>query len=200
MSIVLRGLIARICLAYLDDVVLYSRRLPQHLGDLRAVSERLRVAALKLNPSKCQLFREDVLDLGHVINKSGIAPDPAKLRILATWPISETVRAVQLFLGFVNCYGDFIPDTTRLTAPLYAFAAGRKGTEKVALGAAELAVVNSLKQALCTGPQLAHPDLNKQFIVQTDASKIAVGTVILQNNDNGVERPIFFFWKMLALP
>ena len=69
--------------------------------------------------------------MGHVINKYGIAPDPAKLRVLAIWPIPETVRAVQSFRGFVNWYGDFIPDTTRLTAPLYALAAGRKGTEKL---------------------------------------------------------------------
>ena len=53
MSIVLRGLIALICLAYLDDVIVYSRRLPQHLDDLRAVFERLRVAGLKLKPSSC---------------------------------------------------------------------------------------------------------------------------------------------------
>ena len=51
MSIVLRGLIARICLAYLDDVIVYSRRLSQHLDDLRAVFERLLVAGLKLKPS-----------------------------------------------------------------------------------------------------------------------------------------------------
>ena len=84
MSIVLRGLIARICLAYLDDVIVYSRRVSQHLDDLRAVFERLRVAGLKLNFLKCQLFRDEVLYLSHVINKSGIASDPAKLRVLAT--------------------------------------------------------------------------------------------------------------------
>ena len=53
MSIVLRGLIVRICLAYLDDVIVYSRRRPQHLDDFRAVFDRLRVAGLKLKPSKC---------------------------------------------------------------------------------------------------------------------------------------------------
>ena len=102
MSIVLRGLIARICLAYLADVILYSRRLPQHLDDLRVMFERLRVAGLKLKTSKCQHFRDEVLYLGHVINKSGISPNPAKLRVLATWPIPETVRALQLLFGVVN--------------------------------------------------------------------------------------------------
>ena len=172
----------------------------QHLDDLCAVFERLRVAGLKLKHSKCQLFRDEVLYLGHVIINFGIAPDPSKLREIATWPIPETVRAVQSFLGFANWYYDFIPDTTRLTALLYAFAPGRKGTEQVALGTEELAVFNSLKRALYADPQLPHPDLNKQFIVQTDASKIPVGAVLLQTNDDGVERPISFCSKMLALP
>ena len=89
MSIVLRGLIARICLAYFDDVIVFSRRLHQHLDDLRAVFQRVLAAGLKLKPSKCQLFRDEVLYLGHVINATGIAPDPAKLRVLATWPVPE---------------------------------------------------------------------------------------------------------------
>ena len=200
MSIVLRGLIALICLAYLDNVIVYSRRLPQHIDDLRAMFERLRVSGLKSKPSKCQLYRNEVLYLGHVINKSGIAPDPSIIRVRATWPIPETVRAVQSFLGFVNWYGDFILDTTRLTAPLYALAAGCKGTEKIALGTEELAVCNSLKQAICAGPQLAHPDLTKQVIVQTDASKSAVGAELLQKSDDGVERPISFFSNTLTSP
>ena len=49
-------------------------------------------------------------------------------------------------------------------------------------------------------PQLAHPDLNKQFVFQTDASKIAIGAVLFQNNDKEVMRPIFFFSKKLSKP
>ena len=200
MSIVLRGLISRICLAYLDDVIVFSRRLDLHLGDLRAVFTRIREAGLKLKPSKCQLFRDEVLYLGHVINSSGVSPDPAKLRVLSTWPVPEDVRGIQSFLGFVNFYGDFIHDATSLTAPLYALTAGRKGTDKVVLGVEELAAFNKLKQALIVGPQLAHPDLNKQFIVHTDASKIAIGAVLFQRSDDDVERPISFFSKKLSSP
>ena len=61
MSIVLRRLMMRICLAYHDAVIVYSRHLFQHLRDLRAVFERLRVVGLKLKPSKCQLSRDEVL-------------------------------------------------------------------------------------------------------------------------------------------
>ena len=98
----------------------------------------------------------------------------------------------------MNFYGDYIANSTRLTAPLYALTVGRKGTEKVDIDAEELVAFNSLKQALVAHPQLAHPDLLKQFIVHTDASKIAIGAVLLQRSEEGVERPISFSKKLSA--
>ena len=186
-SIVLRNLISRICPAYLDDVIVFSRRLTPHLDDLRAVFTRILGAGLKLKPSKCQRFRNEVLYLGHIINTSGVAPDPDKLRVFSTWPVPATVCDVQSFLGFVNFYGDYIAGSTRLTAPIYALTAGRKSTEKVVLDAEELIAFNSLKQALVAGHRLAYPDLSKQFIVHTDASNIAIGAVLLQRSDESVK-------------
>ena len=183
----------RTCLAYLDDVIVYSRHHSQHLHNLRAVFERLRVADIKFKPSKCQLFRDEVLYLRQVVNAADVSLNPAKLRVLSTWPVPETVRDVQSFLGFINFYGEFIPNSTHLTEPLYNLTVGKKGTDKVSLNVDELAVFQSLKRALCSGPQLAHPDLSKQFVVNTDASKFAVGAVLLQRSDDGIERFIFFF-------
>ena len=75
---------------------------------MRAVLDRIRYAGIKLKFEKCKLFCEQVLYLGHVILPSGVSPDPAKLRVLADWPILTTVRKLQSFLGFVNFYSDFI--------------------------------------------------------------------------------------------
>ena len=109
MPIMLRGLVSRLCLAYLADVIVFSRRLPQHLDGLRAVFTRILGAGLKLKPSKCHLFRDEVLYLGHIINASGVSPDPAKLRVLSTWPVPATVRDIQSFLGFVNSTATISP-------------------------------------------------------------------------------------------
>ena len=97
-SILLRGLISRICLAYLDYVIVFSRCFTQHLDDLSAVFTRILGANLKLKSLKCQLFRDEVLYLGHIINASGVSPDPVKLRVLFTWPVPATVRDVLSFL------------------------------------------------------------------------------------------------------
>ena len=103
------------------------------------------------------------------------------------------MRDVQSFLGFINFYGEFIPNSTHLTARLYNLTIGKKNIDKGSLNADELAVFQSLKRGLCSGPQLAHPDLSKQFVVHTDASKLAVNAVLRQRSDNAIERPISFF-------
>ena len=67
-----QGLIGRICLAYLDDVIVFSKRLNEHVNDVRAVLDRIRDATLKLKPAKCKLFCKQVLYLSHVISYSGV--------------------------------------------------------------------------------------------------------------------------------
>ena len=184
MSFVLRKLIGRVCLAYLDDVMVFSKRLSDHINDLREVFIRIRNAHLKIKPSKRAFYRDEVLYLGHVITDAGVSPDPSKLRMLASWPVPEIVRDVQSFLGFVNVYGDFINNATLLTSPLYKLAVGHKNADSVHFNLQHRALFDELKKRLCAGPRLAHPDLNKPFILYTDASKFAVGAVLLQQDDH----------------
>ena len=131
MMSVLQGLIGRICLAYLDDVIVFSKRCDKHVNDLRAGLDRIRDAGLNLKPAKCKLFCEQVLYLQHVISTAGVSPNPAKLRLLADWPLPTTVRELQSIFGFVNFYSDFIDEQTALTSSLYDLTAARKATELV---------------------------------------------------------------------
>ena len=60
------------CIIYHDDIIVFSKTLEEHLLRLRAVFEKLKQAGLKLKPSKCELFRQELIYLGHVVSKSGI--------------------------------------------------------------------------------------------------------------------------------
>ena len=68
-------------LVYLDDITVFSRTFTEHLGHLRAVFDRLQDAGLKLKPSKCSFFREEMEFLGHKVTKEGISPLPTKLTL-----------------------------------------------------------------------------------------------------------------------
>ena len=127
-----------------------------------------------------------------------MSPDPAKLRVLADWPIPITVRELQSVIGVVNFYSDFIDEQTALTFSLYNLTAARKGTELVHFTRKEIERFAELKRRLCAAPRLAHPNFEAPFTLYTDASKIAVGAVLLQRDTAGVERPISFFSKKLS--
>ena len=198
MMSVLQGLIGRICLAYLDDVIVFSKRRSKHVNDMRAVLDRIRDAGLKLKPTKCKLYCEQVLYLGHVISAAGVSPDPAKLHVLADLPLPTTLRELQSFLGFVNFYSDFIDEQTALTSSLYDHTSARNGTEPVHFSAEDIERFAELKRRLCAAPRLAHPNLESPFTLYTDASKIAVGKVLLQRDAAKVEREISFFSKKLS--
>ena len=167
-------------------MIVFSKKRSEHAANLRAVFDRIRSAGLKLKPSKCSLFADQVLYLGHVISAAYVSPDPAKLRVLADWPTPKTVCEMQSFIGFVNFYGDYISDATELTAPLYDLTDARKGDESIKPTAKRLESFEEIKRRLCAAHRLAHPDLEQPFILYTDASKIAISVVLLQRDNSGV--------------
>ena len=110
------------------------------------------------------------------------------------------MRDVQSFLSFINLYGKVILDSTHLTAPYYGLTVGKKGTDKVTENANKLTVFQSIKRALFSGPQVMDPDLSKQSVVHTHASKFVVSVVLLQRSYDRIERPISVFSKKHLSP
>ena len=92
MDLVLAGLSLEICLVYLDDIIVFSSEVSEHLRRMKAIFERLMSARLKLKPSKCKLFQRSFL--GHVIFGAGIATDPAKVESVVIWPVHSCLRDV----------------------------------------------------------------------------------------------------------
>lgn len=92
MECVLRNLTYKICLIYLDDILVYSKTFQDHLGHLRQVFDRLRHANLKLKPSKCKFACPKVKYLGHVVSPEGIAPDDDKISAVRDFPRPHNVK------------------------------------------------------------------------------------------------------------
>jgi hypothetical protein len=91
-DIVLAGLNHGMCLVYLDDIVVYSKTVVEHIGRLRSMFGRLREARLKLKPSKCNLLRREVGFLGQVVSGDGLATDRSKVNAVADWPVPVSVK------------------------------------------------------------------------------------------------------------
>ena len=110
MNFVLRDVLGKKALVYLDDIIIYSKTWEDHLRDLREVFALLKKANFKLKLKKCQFFRQEVNYLGHSITQDGIAPHPQKIQKIKDYPIPTTADEVRSFLGLAGYYRRFIPD------------------------------------------------------------------------------------------
>lgn len=120
MDTVLSGLAWDICLAYLDDIIIFARTWQEHLHRLRLVLQQLREAKLTLHPGKCTLAAHQVAFLGHQVSQEGLRPDPALVQTLQHLapPVNQT--EVRQFLGLASYYRRFVPGFAKIAALLNA--------------------------------------------------------------------------------
>ena len=199
MDKVLSGLTWKQCLVYIDDILIFSKTFEQHLKDVDDVLSRIIDAGLKLKPSKCTFADDEVDYLGFKISGEGIQMQTKKIETILKLEPPETNKQLFGFLCSINYYRTLIPNYGKLTTELYKLAESSKRNCQWTLSGREKFA--ALKQALITAPVLAFPDYEKQFIIQSDASGYAIGSVLLQeqaNNSPVKYRPIAFAGRKLT--
>ncbi len=118
MDQILRGLLHKNCLVYLDDIIIYSETFEDHLVHLRQVFERLRKANLKLKPGKYYIGRRQVKYLGHVVSEAGVKPDPENVNKVLQFIEPTDKKSLKSFLGMIGYYRKFVPGYSQLAHPL----------------------------------------------------------------------------------
>ena len=94
--------------AYLDDILIFSHTLEDHLAHLRKVIDRLKAVNLKPKPTKCKFVRKEVEYLGHLITAEGLRPNVRLTEAVQNFPRPENVQGVRRFLGMTSYYRRFI--------------------------------------------------------------------------------------------
>ena len=175
------------CIVYLDDIIIFSDTKEEHLKRLEAVFQKLSAAGLKLKPSKCFFFREEI---EYVVSGKGIATNPKKVEAVTKWPTPKTVYDVRSFLGFVGYYRRFIKDFSKIAKPIREVITGlenqsRRTAKKTFVEWTEAAVsaFEHLKKLCISTPILAYPDYKLPFVLHTDSSSEGLGAVLYQKQD-----------------
>ena len=170
------------CLIYLDDVIVYSKTPEEHLQRMHVVFDHLREHGLKLKPTKCDLFRTELIYLAHHVSKDGVKPSKKNVAsIIACLPPRS-------FTGVIGHYRHFIKGFAHIAAPLYDLISGDnkdKKSEPVKLSPKALEAFNILKEKCVNAPVLSFPDFKKPFLLETDASGKGLGAVLSQKQDDG---------------
>ncbi|KAI5615887.1 hypothetical protein C0J50_8736 [Silurus asotus] len=171
--------------------------LEEHRDHVRAVLNVLRSHKVYLNLSKCKFHRPVTHFLGYIISAKGIQMDEEKVKAVREWPVPESIKELQRFLGFANFYRRFIQGYSQITAPLTSLLRGKartlKWTEEVQ------AAFQELRQRFCSAPVLRHPDPREPFVVEVDASSTGVGATLSQRSGNPAQlHPCAFFYHKLS--
>lgn len=193
MTIAMAGLQGLKCLIYMDDILIYAQTLEEHNEKLKSVFERLRVHKLKLQPDKCEFLRRELCYLGHVLTEDGIKPDPSKIEAVKNYPVPKDVKQIQSFIGFAGYYRRFIKDFSKIIKPLVKLL---KKNVPFNWDAHCDQAFQTLKEKLISPPILQYPDYKKEFILTTDASKYAIGSVLAQG-ELGKELPVAYASRVL---
>ncbi|XP_066267523.1 uncharacterized protein [Branchiostoma lanceolatum] len=172
-----------VCLAYLDDSVVFTRTFDDHLHALQEVFTRFRRAGLKLNPAKCRFAQQEVTFLGHVVSRHGVAPDPANTCRVRDWPTPTCQKDARSFLGLASFYRKFVPGFATVAEPLVRLT---DKNHRFKWTPACQTAFEHLKTQLTSPPLLAFPDFSREFYLATDASTFDIGAVLTQ--DHGTTR------------
>ncbi|KAG1443008.1 hypothetical protein G6F55_012799 [Rhizopus delemar] len=184
-----RPLINKCLVAYIDDLNVYSLNYQDHLQHLEQVFQCIQVANLKLNPEKCFFFKDHLKFLGYIVTKEGLQTDPSKIQKIVEYPQPRTIKQVRGFLGIASYYRRFIKNFAAIARPLHDQT---KTTKKIPWTSLTTESFETLKKLLTTAPILSRPDFNKPFILVTDASKLGLGAILTQLDENGHEHPIVY--------
>ena len=180
----------------LYDVIVFSETLMDHINHLKAVFDRLRKAGLMLNLKKCKIVCNKVEYLGHVVTPNELKPNSRNLDAVKNFLPPTNLKQLQQFLGLTSYYQRFMPGYAEVAYPLHALT--RKGAPFEWSADCE-AAFETLRVKLLTSPVLAYPDFNKDFTLETNASKHGLGAILSQYKEDQQLHPIAYASRSVSV-
>ena len=116
----LRDYLNVFCTVYIDDILIYSNSWEEHTAHIKKVLERLRIAGLQIDISKCEFNVTEVCYLDMIITTDGICMNPQKVQAVVNWETPTCVKDIQIFIGFANFYQRFVQGFSKVVASLIA--------------------------------------------------------------------------------
>ncbi|GBG83904.1 hypothetical protein CBR_g37775 [Chara braunii] len=186
-----RTMLDRFVLVYLDDILVHSQTLGDHLEHLRRVLETLRRAKYNANRDKCEFVLQELEYLCHFVKPEGISPLSDKIQAIQEWPEPKNVTNVRSFLGLAGYYQCFIKGYSKIAAPL-----SKLQCEDRPFNFYDNARTSflALKAALLSAEVLRIYNPLLQTRVTSDASDYGIG-VVLEQHDGVDWHPIEYFSK-----
>ncbi|XP_058784569.1 uncharacterized protein LOC131659384 [Vicia villosa] len=180
---------------YLDDIVIKSISDEDHLIHLSQSFERMRKHGLKMNPLKCAFCVQARDFMGFVVHENGIEINQNKTKAIMDTKAPSTKKELVSLLGKINFLRRFISNLSgRIQAfsPLLRPKHGNFEWTSEHQGAFE-----KIKQYMMNPPILSPPSGKKPMRLYISASDTSMGSMLAQEDENGIERAIYYLSKVL---
>ena len=187
-----------VVMAYFDDIVIATETIEDHIVRIKEVFECLRKACFKMRAEKCDFMRTETKFLGRVVSAEGIKPDPEAVTKIQEWLPPRNKEEIQSFLGFAIYYRDFVSFHHAKVQPMQELL---KKNQHFYWEVRHQEAFDSVKQALANAPTLAAPIEQGRFVLDSDASTVAIAGILHQEqvyNGKAILRPIICGSKSLT--
>ena len=180
------------CKAYIDDAIIFNDEWKLHLQTIREFFQRLSDAKLTINLAKSEFCHANLTFLGHVVGQGQVKPVEAKVEAISDFPVPTCKRQLMRFLGMAGYYRKFCNNFSVIAEPLTNLLG--KGKKYIWNEDCQKSF-DKLKAILKSAPVLLAPDFNKAFKMAVDASDVGAGSVLIQEDNDGVDHPVCYFSK-----
>lgn len=185
MEKILHGLEGIICL--MDDILVYGKNAVEHWNRLHKVLERIEKSGMTLRKEKCEFGCHEVKFLGHLVSGTGIKPDPNKVEAIVKMLPPTCKKEGRRFTGLVNYLMKFSNKLSSLCKPIYEICGSKS---EWYWGPDQQQAFEAVKKEISKSPILCIFDMKAKHRVSADASKDALGAVLLQNNSKSQWQPV----------
>ena len=192
---VLGGLKWQCCIVFMDDILIFSDTLENHMKDVVRVLDRISDSGLTLKPSKCFFCMPGVSFLGYYIDSEGIHMQSEKVESIVNFPDPTNLTEARSFKGLAGFYSHFIPKFSSIVKPITNLF--RKDVP-FQWGEAQRDAANLLKSMLLQYPVLVHFDPACRTELHCDASGLGLGAVVGQIMNDDKFHPVEFASRCLS--
>ena len=197
-DVILSSVKWQFALVYLDDIVIFSPKPEEHIEHVKKVLMLLQDAGVTIKLRKCFFFTDNIDYLGHVIRPGTLEIAPKATEAIKNLKPPKNVTELRSFLGLCNVFRRFVPNFSRIAAPLNKKLKKGEPQHFDHLTDEELSAMKDLQDKLITPPVLALPRPNGRITIDTDACAYQVGCVLLQEQEDQTVKPIGYWSRSLT--
>ena len=180
---------------FMDDVIIHGSTRDELIARVGKFLQKCKDENLRLKITKSTFETQEIDFLGYRVKKGQYSPCMVKTAAIKDWPAPTNLKELCSFIGFCNFYHMFIANFSQIAHPLHLLT---KKDQEYVWEEAQQQAFQELKTRLTSSPVLRLPDMSKPFFVQTDASKLGTGAVLLQKDDAGVPHPCAYLSQALV--